>query len=85
MRFKIGRLSFPSKEHFDNLVNKGIIAEYDTSPHLREKHAREVGEKYNTTGGLSSKKRATFWLSYLKEKVKPRPLREDEEVVNPWM
>jgi len=81
--FKIGRLSLPSQEYFNDLIEKGILAEYDVSPQAREKHSKEIFDKYNKQY-YSHKDRAKVWREGHIKKVKKVTL-DNFVCVNPWI
>jgi len=83
MIFRIGRLSLPSQEYFNELIQKGILAEYDASPQARERHDEEVAMEYNKKY-YSHLERAEAWREGHIKKVKKVAL-DDFVCVNPWM
>ena len=89
MVFRIGNLILPSEEYFNELIEKGIIAEYDASPQLREKHDKEIAKKYKKKY-YSHEERAKAWRESRrrgtkkinKEKKAPS---NDITCINPWI
>jgi len=83
MKFRIGRLNLPSEEYFNELIRKGILAIHDVSPIARIKHDNYIRKKY---GRLTETEMKTLHLASTdKSKKNFRPLRDEEEVVNPWL
>lgn len=83
MIFKIGCLSLPSEKYFNELIEKGIIAEYDVSPQAREKHDKEIAKKYNKQY-YSHLERAKVWRKAPPKKEKKVTL-DNFVCVNPWI
>jgi len=83
MIFRIGRLSLPSQEYFNDLIEKGVLAEYDVSPQARELHDAEVALKYMKKY-YSHLERAKAWREVPPKKEKKVTL-DDFVCVNPWV
>lgn len=83
MVFRIGKLCLPSVEYFEELIKKGILAEYDTSPGARERHDKETAKKYNKQYYLHLE-RAKAWREAPKKEKKKVTL-DNFVCVNPWM
>jgi len=83
MVFRTGRLSLPSVEYFEELIKKGILAEYDVSPGARELHDAEVALKYMKQY-YSHLERAKAWREAPSKKEKKVTL-DNFMCVNPWI
>ena len=83
MRFVVGKMSFGSREYYEKLIMLHIIAPYDCSPRLREKHDIVIAKEYNHQY-YSHEERARAWKEGLIEEKECRPLGPNEKVVNPW-
>lgn len=83
MVFKIGTLCLPSVEYFEELIKKGILAEYDVSPGAREKHDKETVKKYMKQY-YSHLERAKAWREAPSKKEKKVTL-DNFVCVNPWV
>ncbi len=43
--YKVGNLTFPSKEYYYQLLKTNLIKEQDCSPEMREKHDEEMRKR----------------------------------------
>jgi len=83
MVFRIGTFALPSVEYFEELIKKGILAEYDTSPGARELHDAETALKYMKKY-YSHLERAKAWREVPSKKRKKVTL-DNFVCVNPWI